>query len=97
MKPIELAVSALHDLEDIRIWYVDHQVPHIGERLIRELSAKTEQLAEFPESGRVVPEFGVPTVRELIHPPYRLVYRNDPDTIWIVRVWRSERLLGFVG
>ena len=93
LKPIEFAESALCDLEDILAWYAEQQVPEVGERLVRELFARTEQLTGFPESGRVVPEFGVKTIRELIHPPFRLVYRIDSATIRIVRVWRSERLL----
>jgi hypothetical protein len=32
-------------------------------------------------------------LRELIHPPFRIVYRRAPERAWIVRVWRSERLL----
>jgi len=93
VKPIEFAESALRDLEDILSWYAGQQVPDVGERLVRELFARTEQLIDFPESGRIVPEFGVKTIRELIHPPFRLVYRIDPAVIWIVRIWRSERLL----
>lgn len=93
MKSIEFAESALFDLEDILLWYADQQVPEVGDRLVRELFAKVEQLADFPESGRIVPEFEVKTIRELLHPPFRLVYRVDPAKIWIVRVWRSERLL----
>ena len=93
MLPIEFAESALCDLEDILAWYAGQQVPDVGERLVREIFAKTEQLIDFPESGRIVPEFGMRTVRELIHPPFRLVYRMDTTVIRIVRVWRSERLL----
>lgn len=93
LKTIEFAESALCDLEDILAWYAGQQVPDVGERLMREIFIRTEQLVDFPESGRIVPEFGVTTIRELIHPPFRLVYRNDPAFIRIVRVWRSERLL----
>jgi plasmid stabilization system protein ParE len=93
LKSIEFTESALCDLEDILAWYAEQQVPDVGERLVRELFARTEQLVDFPESGRIVPEFGVKTVRELIHPPFRLVYRIDLAVIWVVRVWRSERLL----
>jgi len=91
--PIEFAESALCDLEDILAWYAGLQVPDVGERFVREIFIRTEQLADFPESGRVVPEFGVKTIRELIHPPFRLIYRLDPAKIRIIRVWRSERLL----
>jgi plasmid stabilization system protein ParE len=93
LKPIEFAESSLCDLEDILAWYAKQHVPDVGERLVREIFARTEQLADFPESGRIVPEFAVITIRELIHPPFRLVYRIDPIRIWIIRVWRSERLL----
>ena len=89
---IEFTESALCDLEDILVWYADQRVPDVGERLVRELFARTGQLAIFPESGRVVPEFEEITIRELIHPPLRLVYRLDASSIWIIRVWRSERL-----
>ncbi len=93
MKPIAFAESALVDLENILAWYAAQQVPDVGERLVREIFLKVEQLADFPESGRIVPEFDVKTVRELIHPPFRVVYRIDPAKIWIIRVWRSERML----
>ncbi|MBU2054539.1 MAG: type II toxin-antitoxin system RelE/ParE family toxin, partial [Proteobacteria bacterium] len=52
-----------------------------------------ERLAEFPESGRIVPEFGIAHLREIIHPPFRIVYRLDKMRVRIVRVWHSERLL----
>jgi plasmid stabilization system protein ParE len=93
LKPIEFAESSLCDLEDILAWYAGQHVPDVGERLVREIFARTEQLADFPASGRIVPEFAVITIRELIHPPFRIVYRIDPTKIWIIRVWRSERLL----
>jgi hypothetical protein len=44
--------------------------------------------------GRIVPEFDQPFLRELIRPPFRIVYRRDPKHVRVVRVWRSERLLG---
>jgi hypothetical protein len=43
--------------------------------------------------GRMVPEFGVDTLPELIHPQLRIGYRRDGMRVRIVRVWRSEHLL----
>ena len=57
-------------------------------------SCRAAQLAEFPDSGRVVPESETPWLRELVHPPFRIVYRVDGERVRIVRVWRSERLMG---
>ena len=90
---ITFAVSAVRDLEEIRAWYTDQQVPEVGEMLIGELLFQVQRLAELPESGRTVPEFDVLNLGEIIHPPFRIVYRLDKVRIRIVRVWRSERLL----
>ena len=90
---ITFTVSAVKDLEEIKAWYIDQQVPDVGERLLGEVVSQVERLAEFPESGRIVPEFGIAHLREIIHPPFRIVYRLDKMWVRIVRVWRSERLL----
>jgi plasmid stabilization system protein ParE len=51
VKQIAFAASALVDLEDIINWYAEQKVPDMGERLLREIFAKVEYLAEFPELG----------------------------------------------
>ena len=90
---IRFADSALVDLESMRSWYAEQAVPEVGERLLREIIESIEALAEHPEMGRIVPEFEQPFLRELIRPPFRIVYRRDPKYVRVVRVWRSERLL----
>jgi toxin ParE1/3/4 len=90
---IRFAESALADLESIRDWYAEQDVPEVGERLIGEIVASIEALADHPDMGRIVPEFDQPFLRELIRPPFRVVYRRDPKHMRVVRVWRSERLL----
>ena len=95
-KSVEFAESALVDLEEIRAWYAEQGVSEVGERFVAELVSQVERLAENPESGRIVPELGLAGLRELLHPPFRIVYRIGAGKIWIVRVWRSERLLKIV-
>ena len=90
---VTFAESAVVDLEQIRVWYTEQQAPDVGERLLGEIIAAVERLADYPESGRVVPEFDDPQLREIIHPPFRIVYRLDAERARIVRVWRGERLL----
>lgn len=90
---ISFAESALRDLEDVGAWYREQGVPEVGARLVAEVFQRVEALADHPDMGRVVPEFDQPFLRELIHPPFRIVYRRDPQRVRIVRVWRSERLL----
>ncbi|HLU48786.1 MAG TPA: type II toxin-antitoxin system RelE/ParE family toxin, partial [Planctomycetota bacterium] len=47
---------------------------------------------KFPRSGRVVPEVGHRSLREIIDPPYRIVYRvASDDTVEVVTVFRTSR------
>lgn len=90
---IRIAESALADLESIRTWYAEQDVREVGERLIGEIVASIEALVDHPDMGRIVPEFDQCFLRELIRPPFRIVYRRDPAHVRVVRVWRGERLL----
>jgi len=95
MSPITIsfAESALADLEEVRVWYAEQGVPDVADKLISEVLHRVQALADHPDMGRVVPEFGQTFLRELIHPPFRIVYRRDTRRVRIVRVWRSERRL----
>lgn len=90
---ITLAESAVQDLEAIREYYQELEVPEIGDRFVKEIISSVEKLVIHPDRGRMVPEFNSPQLRELIHPPFRIVYRRYKEKISIVRVWRSERLM----
>jgi len=90
---ITFARSAVEDLEDVLEYYREQKVPRVGEKLVAEVIKDIELLAEQPEMGRVVPEFELDYLRELIRPPFRVVYRRDKSKVRIVRIWRSERLL----
>jgi toxin ParE1/3/4 len=92
-KTITFTASAVNDLDDIRSWYADQRVPAVGDKLLREIVSQVERLGAFPESGRVVPEFGIANLREIICSPFRIIYRLDESKVRVVRVWRSERLL----
>ena len=90
---INFADSAVSDLQDIIAYYVEQSVPDVGKRLASEIITDIELLKEQPDMGRVVPEFELEYLRELIRPPFRIIYRRDKKRVRIVRVWRSERLL----
>ena len=90
---ITFAPSAITALLEIRTWYADRQVPEVGERIVEEIVDAALRLADFPESGRVVPEFDVAQLREIIHPPFRVVCRLDREQVRVIRVRRSERLM----
>jgi len=50
--------------------------PERAANVVERLQGRVEQLARFPDSGRIVPEFSTGDRRELIEPPYRIVYRR---------------------
>jgi hypothetical protein len=47
-------------------------------------------MADFPWSGRVVPEYDEENFRELIAPPYRVMYRIRANGITIEAIAHSS-------
>jgi len=85
--------SAFDDLESIQEYFSGEGVPHVGDQFQREIVAHFRHLETHPDLGRPVPELNSAAIRELIHPPFRIVYLREESTIRIIRVWRSEPLL----
>ena len=83
---------ALERVADIATWIAQEQ-PGAAARTIDGLFAAAERLARFPESGRQVPEFERPDLREVIHHQYRIVYRIAADHIAILTIRHSLQLM----
>ena len=60
--------------------------------MVDRLFDRSEQLAEFPQSGRMVPEFERPDLRELIEGPYRIIYLVTAETIEVLAVVHGRQL-----
>lgn len=90
---ITIARSALSDLQEIQAYYLEQGVPDIGQKFVNAVLKNVHRLRDHPDSGRKVPEFNQDHIREIIHPPFRVVYLRDAASVNLVRVWRSERLL----
>jgi toxin ParE1/3/4 len=67
--------------------------PSAAAAFVLRLVGSVARLSGFPESGRVVPEFGVKSLRELIVGSYRVVYRLRGEDIEIIRIRHGARLL----
>ncbi len=50
------------------------------------------RLENFPESGRIIPEFPDLPYREVIISPYRFFYKIKVDAVWIVAVWHGAQI-----
>jgi len=80
------------DLKDLAACIAEDN-PTAARRFVRNLFQVVQRLSQFPESGRIVPEFNDSHIREVIRRPCRLVYRikREEQTIEIVRVWHTAR------
>ncbi len=90
---IIIARSALSDLQEIKACYLEQGVPDIGQDFVSQILKDVQRLRDHPDSGRKVPEFDQDSIREIIHPPFRVVYLRNAASVNLVRVWRSERML----
>jgi toxin ParE1/3/4 len=77
---------------DITTWIAQER-PAAAARTVEDLFAAVDRLSQFPESGRQVPEFDRPDLREVIHRQYRIVYRIAADHIGILTVRHSMQLM----
>jgi len=66
--------------------YIAQQSPDYAQRTVDRLTGRSQQIADFPLSGRVVAEFETPQIREVIEGPYRIVYHLKPDQIDVLAV-----------
>lgn len=81
---------AIADLEEIRA-YTAADSPAWADLTVRRLVASVEQLREYPDSGRMVPERQSPELREVVSGKFRIVYRRKPDLVEIATVFRGSR------
>ncbi len=49
-------------------------------------------LCDYPESGRILPEFSDSHYREVIVAPYRFFYRSKEGVVWVVAVWHGAQM-----
>ena len=81
---------ALADIQEIRA-YIARDSPRYARAVAERLFDAVDRLRQHPLSGRVVPELGQPTLREVIEPPYRIVYRVRADVLEVLTVVHGAR------
>lgn len=68
--------------------------PDAALQWLEDLFETTDRLENFPDSGRVVPEIGLPEYRELVYrKSHRVVYRRDRNAVYILTVRRFKQPL----
>ena len=65
--------TAVEHLQAIHA-YIAKNSPQYALRIVDRLTRRSQQIADFPLSGRVVPEFEHGQIREVLEGPYRIIY-----------------------
>ena len=89
MTEVRWTERAVDDLAAIKA-FIGQESPAYALAVVGRLYQAVGQLAQFPDSGRMVPEQTRSEIRELVRPPYRIVYRRRPDLVEILLVFRSS-------
>lgn len=84
--------NALVHLIDI-YEYIAHDSPIYAKRMVDKITKRSQQIANFPMSGRMVPEYEAEDIREIIEKPYRIIYRIKPEQIDVLATIHCARLL----
>ena len=77
--------NAIANLIDI-YEYIAHDSPVYAKRVTDMMTRRSEQIAYFPMSGRIVPEYDADDIREIIENPYRIIYRIKPNQIDVLAI-----------
>jgi plasmid stabilization system protein ParE len=85
--------EALQDLEEIAAFIARDSEYHAA-MFVQSLIDATDRLAEFPESGRVIPEVGAARYREIIEGGYRIMYSITGEVVHIDAILHGNRRFG---
>jgi plasmid stabilization system protein ParE len=83
---------AIERVVEIAQWIAADR-PNAADRLVDGLFSAVERLSEFPNSGRQVPEFDRPELREIVFQQFRIVYRVGSEHVDILTVRHSLQLM----
>lgn len=71
--------------------FIRRDNPEAARKFRQRAEKALRRLIDFPESGRMVPEFPDLPHREVVIAPNRFFYRVEKRTIWIVAVWHGAQ------
>lgn len=72
-------LDAIHD-------FIAKDSPEYAMKTVDRLTRRSQQIAEFPFSGRRVPEYDMDQIREVLEGSYRIIYHIEVDKISVLAV-----------
>ncbi len=85
--------KAVEDVDSIAT-YIARDSPSYAAAVVRQILDATHQLQDNPLTGEIITEGDSLTVRDQLAYTYRVIYRVDGDTVMVVAVVHTKRLLG---
>ncbi len=73
--------------------YIAKDSEYYAAAFVQEVKDAAASLSEFAERGQIVPEFGDPSIRELLIKSYRLLYRVSEERVVILTLVHGARRL----
>jgi plasmid stabilization system protein ParE len=86
--------TAIAHLESIA-QYIAQTSPMYAERLVGRVFSRADQFAEFPDSGRIVPEAATDDIREVFEGPYRIMYLAQTSRVDVIAVVHARQLVAW--
>ncbi len=83
----ESAIAAVAEQAE----YIARDSPSYAATLVIKVERVANSLFQFPNRGRVVPEYGDDTIRELFVDRYRLIYRVRSNSVLIAAFVHGAR------
>ncbi|MGA7238952.1 MAG: type II toxin-antitoxin system RelE/ParE family toxin [Bryobacteraceae bacterium] len=87
MRLIRWTTEAADEFE-AAVKHIQQDNPAAGRNVAQAVIGRIEQLATFPGLGR---PGEVKRTRELVSPPYVVVYRSTEETIEILHIWHGAQ------
>jgi addiction module RelE/StbE family toxin len=90
---VNISKTARKDLREI-IKYISRNNPMNALNVLKIIEKRINTLNHFPEKGGYVPELlknNIKDYRQLIEPPWRIIYRIDNDIVNVLLIIDSRR------
>ena len=92
MAKVNWSLEAIEDLDQVHRYFARHS-RIAADRLASRVFASVARLEDFPLSGRIVPEFDVTDLREIIIGEFRVIYQLQCDDVHVIAVRHGARRL----
>lgn len=92
MVEVRWTLQSFQDLDAIAE-FIARDSPQYARLFVVDIFQIVDCIAQFPESGRIVPELDDPIVREILFGNYRIVYQLKGGRVELLAIHHGARLL----